>query len=187
MSSSTLPGPTDGSWKTSPTIMSIEVMGIAFSRWNIKYVSTIEASSMITASASRGLSRFLSKRLSLKLYPSSLCMVFAFLCVNSASRLAARPVGAARLICFPRALNTALIDLIRVVFPVPGPPVMITARWENIFSRTLSCSCESFMASFFRTSFDICSVSIPWGTTGTDKRALSLFARPASAWWRAFK
>ena len=63
MSFKTFPGPTLGSWLTSPTRMSLVPTVTAFSREYIRYMSTIDISSMIITSASRGLSSFLSKRI----------------------------------------------------------------------------------------------------------------------------
>ena len=49
---------------------------------------------------------------------------------NSPSRLAARPVGAARAVSSPIASNNARTPRRQVVLPVPGPPVnSMTCRW----------------------------------------------------------
>lgn len=51
-------------------------------------------------------------------------MVFASFAVVSAMRFAARPVGAARKTGMFLSSAAATRTLMRVVFPVPGPPVM---------------------------------------------------------------
>jgi hypothetical protein len=68
-SASTLPGPTDGNWNTSPTRMRVAVTGTARIRWAMSRVSTMEASSTTTTSAARGSSSVRSKWPSARLYP----------------------------------------------------------------------------------------------------------------------
>ena len=113
--------------------------------------------------------------------------MLASLRVTSERRLAARPVGAARMIRFPRNSKTALIDLISVVLPVPGPPVIIMTLWKRASWRTFNCSEEGLIASFFTTSAVICFESIPGGVTGTERMAFILFEIPFSASCRSFR
>ena len=61
MSRSTFPGPTLGSWFSSPTRISLVPAMIAWRSECISWISTIDISSMIMTSASRGFSAFLSK------------------------------------------------------------------------------------------------------------------------------
>ena len=62
-------------------------------------------------------------------------MVLASRPVLSLSRLAARPVGAASAILMPLAPSTLRIELISVVLPTPGPPVM-TRTFDTRASRS---------------------------------------------------
>ena len=59
------------------------------------------------------------------LVSSSRWMVFASMPVDSDSRLAARPVGAASRILAPVSRKAVMIPSVVVVLPVPGPPVRI--------------------------------------------------------------
>ena len=54
MSPRTFPGPTEGSWFTSPTRMQAAASGTAAIRWCMSTVSTIEASSTTSRSHSSG-------------------------------------------------------------------------------------------------------------------------------------
>ena len=102
ISRKTAPGPTEGSWSTSPTRISLVPTGIADRSAYIREMSTIDISSMIMTSASSGFASFLSKRTFSRssseeeLTSSSLWIVEASYPVVSVIRLAARPVGAAR-------------------------------------------------------------------------------------------
>ena len=124
----TLPGPTDGSWSASPTIMSLASGGSARSSASIRQISTIEHSSSITASqSSLSLSSFVNTTRSLSssnFAPSMRCTVAASRPVSSVIRFAARPVGAHKSVFIPISSNIASIARIDVVLPVPGPPVM---------------------------------------------------------------
>ena len=59
--SSTLPGPTEGSWSGSPTSTRRQSPRMAASRADIRDMSTMEVSSTMTASTPRGSSWFLVK------------------------------------------------------------------------------------------------------------------------------
>ena len=61
MSLRTFPGPTLGSWSTSPTSISLVPTATALRSEFIILISTIDISSTIITSASNGLSSFLSK------------------------------------------------------------------------------------------------------------------------------
>ena len=54
MSNSMLPTPIDSSWLVSPNIISLAPVGIAWIRLSNKATSTIEPSSSMTKSVSRG-------------------------------------------------------------------------------------------------------------------------------------
>ncbi len=128
ISRSTLPGPTLGSWFTSPTKTRRVPTVTARSSACIRLISTIDISSIISTSVSSGL---LSLRSKCAAAPSSIpfesssrrWMVLASCPVVSFIRFAARPVGAASKISMPSASKKLMIALIVVVFPVPGPPV----------------------------------------------------------------
>ena len=96
MSASTWPGPTEGSWSTSPTRISAARGGTALSSACIKGTSTIETSSTTSSSHSSGCSSPRLKPPWAGSASSSRCRVLASRPVASPSRLAARPVGAAR-------------------------------------------------------------------------------------------
>ena len=77
-------------------------------------------------------------------------MVFASRPVLSPSRLAARPVGAARAISTPLEASTLRMALINVVLPTPGPPVMtrtLESRASRSAARWLSASVTPALAS----------------------------------------
>ena len=124
ISLSTLPAPTEGSWSTSPTRIRVACSGIALSRWYMRIVSIMEASSMTKASASSGFCSSFLNRPSLGLNSRRRCMVRASRPVASLILRAALPVGAASITLWPMRSWIAMIDLMMVVFPVPGPPVM---------------------------------------------------------------
>ena len=134
MSASTWPGPTDGSWSTSPTRISAASSGTARRSACISGTSTIDVSSTTSRSHVSGFSSLPRKLPVLGSTSSSRWMVFASRPVLSLSRLAARPVGAARAISTPVDASTLRIELIRVVLPTPGPPV-ITRTLESKASR----------------------------------------------------
>ena len=118
----TVPGPTEGSWLTSPINIRRMFSGTAFNRLLIRRMSTMELSSMIRTSPSSGCSSLCSK-VPEPVYPSRRWIVFASIPVDSEALFAARPVGAARRMCSLNFLNTSMIPWVTVVFPVPGPPV----------------------------------------------------------------
>ena len=83
-------------------------------------------------------------------------MVFASRPVLSLSRLAARPVGAASAISMPLAPSTLRIELISVVLPTPGPPVMtrtLESRASRSAARWLSASVMPALASTHGMAF----------------------------------
>ena len=93
-SASTDPGPTEGSWSTSPTRSTAACVGTARSNWFIRTTSTMDTSSTTTRSASSGEYWSRRKPISLGSNSSSRWMVLASSPVDSVRRLAARPVGA---------------------------------------------------------------------------------------------
>ena len=101
ISFSTLPGPTLGSWFTSPTRITRVPGTIAFRSAYISGRSTIDISSIITTSASSGFSAFRWKPpiVSSSGFPDTSrrrCIVCASQPVASVILFAALPVGAAR-------------------------------------------------------------------------------------------
>ena len=157
MSPSTFPAPTLGSWSASPTRISRVPGSMARSRLRISIRSIIEASSAMMQSASSGFSAFREKAPSSPPYSSSRWMVFASAPVASVIRLAARPVGAHSSTWFS-PLSSSRMQLIMVVFPVPGPPVItktpvssartMASRWfrENRIPRSFSKADTAFTA-----------------------------------------
>src|SRR5262249_39795459 len=91
---STVPGPTDGSWSTSPTRISPEQLGTARKSECISGTSTMEVSSTTRRPQASGLDSFRVKRPVPGSISSRRWIVFASKRVVSASRFAARPVGA---------------------------------------------------------------------------------------------
>ena len=138
-SASTSPAPTDGSWSTSPTSSRCATGATALTSLLAKITSTIEVSSTTTRSASNG---FMASKDGSP--PGRNCssrwMVAASWPISSASRLAARPVGAASTILAPLARASSTTDRTVNDFPQPGPPVS-TATFEVRARRTASaCS-----------------------------------------------
>ena len=90
----------------------------------MRIISIIEHSSIITTSHFKGLfSSFLHPFF--WLYSNKRCKVLACMPVVSVNRLAALPVGAAKRIRYSLIFNAWIIPTVVVVFPVPGPPVII--------------------------------------------------------------
>ena len=145
ISFNTLPGPTLGSWFTSPTRISLVPATIAFRRDCIRLISTIDISSIITTSVSSGLLSFRSNPTAPSIPPfnsSIRCMVLASYPVISLIRFAALPVGAARKMSRPSSSKYLIILLIVVVLPVPGPPVITKSPFLTA-SETASFWCSS--------------------------------------------
>ena len=156
MSFSTLPGPTDGSWSTSPTKMILEPRSTARRSACIRPISTMDVSSIIITSASMGLFSSRSKlwrRLSsfTKLIPSRRWMVCASMPVASVMRFAARPVGAASTTSCSSSCNIRSMALMVVVLPVPGPPVIISTPLLMASSTASRCSSASITPVSFST------------------------------------
>jgi len=142
----TFPGPTDGSWLQSPTIIKRQPSGNARKRASNITVSTIDSSSITKASQSkRFFSFFENTGISFSFHStsSSRCIVFASCPVNSDMRFAALPVGAASNTFSPFNLRIFMIALSVVVFPVPGPPVRIKMPLDK------AC----FIASFWPSAY----------------------------------
>ena len=154
---STFPGPTDGSWSTSPTITSLVPIFIAFKRLDINDISIIEASSIIITSHSRGDSSPFANTSNVsspvKPISKSLCIVFASLWVASVIRFAALPVGAAITTLKLLSSNMSIIQFIMVVFPVPGPPVIIsTPCWKAPLIASFWLSAKAILFFFWNSS-----------------------------------
>ena len=177
-SRSTFPGPTLGSWFTSPTKIRRVPTAIAFNKlWNRK-ISTIDISSIITTSVSSGFHSFLpnkSERSSLTfscsaaapLYSNRRWMVCASWPVASAIRLAARPVGAASKIGNPFSIRHAINVLIVVVLPVPGPPVITKNPLVRASLTAIFCWSSSTISWLFSTRKISSSKAFVGRSTGT--------------------
>ena len=131
----TIPGPTEGSWSTSPTRISEPPGGWAASKWLMSGTSSMEHSSTTRRSHCRGFRRFLANRPVAGMTSSVRWMVLASIPVAWESRLAARPVGAHNRHCTFLALRIIRIEFIRVVLPTPGPPVITRTRWLKAWTR----------------------------------------------------
>ena len=66
-------------------------------------------------------------------------MVFASQAVDSDSRFAALPVGAASAIFIPMESNIRISACTTVVLPVPGPPVRIITPWQSASKIAFFC------------------------------------------------
>ena len=183
-SASTAPGPTDGSWSTSPTTRSAARSGTARSSWFVNTVSIIDASSMTSRSVSRGCS---ASRLNWKLVgssSSSRCTVFASTPVVSLRRLAARPVGAASRTetRFARRIRSRLLT--SVVFPTPGPPVMMQTLLRTITVTASRWDGESVRWVWASTQGSARSGSMAPQGGGPRSRRCTWAAQPSSARYR---
>ena len=143
-SPNTFPAPTLGSWSGSPTSTSRQPGRSAASSARISARSTIEVSSTITASASKGSFSFFVKVTSpvcsFQLMPSRRWMVCASLPHSSPMRLAARPVGAQSSTSSPMRSKSATMPRTLVVLPVPGPPVRISS--SSCAASSTACRCN---------------------------------------------
>ena len=134
-SPSTVPGPTDGSWSTSPTRINPAWLLRARTSECISSTSTIEVSSTTNRSHASGFDSSLVNRPVAGLISSRRWMVFASMPVVSVSRFAARPVGAHSRHFTPLTRKIIRIEFTSVVFPTPGPPVITTIRFpRTVFS-----------------------------------------------------
>ena len=131
MLASTCPGPTEGSWSTSPTISSAASSGTAASSERISRTSTIDVSSTTSRLQFSGFSPSRRNPPHLGSTSSRRWIVFASNPVASLIRFAARPVGAQSRISTPLADRMRRIALTIVVLPTPGPPVMTEAFEES--------------------------------------------------------
>ena len=137
MSASTWPGPTEGSWSTSPTISIAASSGTTATSARISITSTMDVSSITSRPQSSGFSPSRRNPPVLGSTSSRRWIVFASNPVASLIRLAARPVGAHSRISTPLADRMRRIELTIVVLPTPGPPV-ITETFEESAARTAS-------------------------------------------------
>src|SRR5215467_53310 len=175
-SRSTSPAPTEGSWSMSPTSSRCAPAGMALTSLLARITSIIEASSATTRSASRGLSR------SYRGSPpgcssSSRWMVEASWPVSSASRLAARPVGATRTtVAFLAAASSTTERTVKLL-PQPGPPVSTATL---LVSASLTASCCSGARSWpdrLRSQ----PSALPQSTrANAGSRSFAAFSRPSS-------
>ena len=117
-------------------------------------MSIIETSSTIITSASIGAPSYLLVflyKLSSSILPISnnLCNVDASFPVVSVILFAALPVGAAKITFFPLSSYISIIFFIIVVFPVPGPPVIIVTLFSfTNFNASFCFSDNSILDSF---------------------------------------
>ena len=145
MSASTWPGPTEGSWSTSPTMSSAAASGTARNSERINRTSTMLASSTTRRSQSRECSSVRRNSPVRGSVSNRRWMVFASSPVLSDSRLAALPVGAQSATRTCLAIRIFRIELTRVVLPTPGPPVITSTLLERAIrtaSRWLAASCR---------------------------------------------
>ena len=121
-------------------------------------MSIIEASSIIKKSVSIILtSTFIifSKLLSSTFVISkSLCRVLAGFLVVSVILFTALPVGAAKIYFLSSSSSRSIIHFIIVVFPVPGPPVIILILEFRHICIASFCSLDS-TSEFFSDTFSI--------------------------------
>jgi len=123
-SANTCPGPTEGSWSTSPTSSSAARSGKALSSARISGTSTMDVSSTTSRSQSRAFSSLRRKLPVLGSVSRRRWIVLASRPVLSDSRFAARPVGAQSSIPTVLASRIFSSELTSVVLPTPGPPVI---------------------------------------------------------------
>ena len=139
----TAPQPTLSSWSGSPLKISFAPDFIAFKRWYISSVSTIDISSTTIKSASSGFSSFLPASSGIYGFSSSIICIVDDSCPEcSFNTPAALAVGAQSLISsFGFLLLKRLIAPQMVcVLPVPPRPSRITTLfWSNVFKNS-SCS-----------------------------------------------
>ena len=146
-SRNTFPGPTLGSWSTSPT----STRRLPFRIWAKKMCDSL-MSDMVNSSAmmkSASSMPSISSLPSSLVSPRALCMVMAS-ChpVLSAILRLALPVGAvSSTLPPPSFLWTWSSTFCTVVFPVPGPPVMMLTVWRNAFLTPSSCFGERLIPS----------------------------------------
>ncbi len=138
-SRSTSPAPTLGSWSTSPTNSRWAPGGTALTSLFASSRSSMDASSTTTRSASSGRSRSYAASPP-GLSSSSRCTVDASAPVSSASRLAARPVGAASTTFAFLARASSTMDRTVKDLPQPGPPVSTATFRVNASLTAASCS-----------------------------------------------
>ena len=108
---------------------------------SIKDISIILTSSIIINLLLSLLYSSILKLFSSLFHPKNLCIVVAGKRVASLNLLLALPVGASKDISFINSssfnlfnnLYNCTIDLIIVVFPVPGPPVIISKLFSKAF------------------------------------------------------
>ena len=128
-------------------MISVAVSGRASTRLFIRRMSTIDVSSNTNTSPGSGFDESNVNFRVCGLYFSSRCTVCEAMPVDSARRFAARPVGAA--VCtmisgLPfasrRAPNISTKARMMVVFPTPGPPVMMLTLLSSDVRTALSCA-----------------------------------------------
>ena len=105
-------------------------------------LSTMENSSMINKSTISGSCSVLVNVFDSRSQPNKLWIVNVSVSVSSASRFAARPVGAQQAIRWYgySFLNNAVNARTTVVLPVPGPPVRIIASCSKNVWIASSCA-----------------------------------------------
>ena len=141
----------------------------------------MEASSTISTSASSGLEGQRPKVAPAGRHSSSRCSVEAGAPVASASRLAARPVGAASATVSPLRFKIETIPRTMVVLPTPGPPVT-TATLAPSASLTASACCRASAIPASRSYQTIAlSASTVSAGAGASRRRASPAASAVSA------
>ena len=150
-SRSTQPGPTDGSWSTSPTSTSRPLRGMARNKCTASWMSIMLVSSTISTSVSSGLRALWRKVPIPGSKASSRWMVLASRPDSSAMRFAARPVGAHSISRSFFAASTFTSERTSVVLPTPGPPVITSTLWRNAPKKACFWPSASSMPSCFCT------------------------------------
>src|SRR5262249_46989645 len=154
-----LPGPTEGSWSTSPTSSSAARFGRALKSARINGTSTMDVSSTTSRSQSMAFSSLRRKLPVLGSVSRRRWIVLASRPVLSDSRFAARPVGAQSSIPTVLASRIFSRELTSVGLPTPGPPVITS---------TLAPSATR-MASFWLSAS---AIFVPPSTQGIALSAL---------------
>ena len=99
----------------------------------------------------------------------------------SVRRFAALPVGAHKAIVFPMRSIMDIMVFIMVVFPVPGPPVIINMPFMHADIHASRCCCDKIIAFSLSTEFNMLSIFSRELSGGRHAAEASLFAVPSSA------
>mmetsp|Transcript_45149 Transcript_45149/g.143421 ORF Transcript_45149/g.143421 Transcript_45149/m.143421 type:complete len:265 (+) Transcript_45149:470-1264(+) len=168
-SCSTAPGPTEGSWFASPTKRTTHSSRSASRKRAARWMSSIDASSITTASAGSGLSLSRRKAFSCGLNSSSRWIVLAGRPTDVESTEAARAVGQASITCLPCCRQARTTSRTVNVLPVPGPPVSTSSRPSR---PSLPCAAASAPIAAHCATASRCAV---------ESRSSNACSRPAAS------